>query len=288
MKKYFRFVIYIITSLIIIAICLDITYTTVYKYSKSNRSVMQIVINQKNCEFDYILLGSSRVALHLDEKLLNEKYSLNGMNLGFAAAGTNEIMLLLEAMIENNIKVGTLFVQLDFNWNYISPNEFAYTIFMPFIHEKFIAENLLQKPDNKKYYYIPFYRYIKYEPVIGFRNFIMNILNKKLIIETGYNPAKAKQFEGDKKFSYILNDKMNENIEKIINICTQNNIKYVFYTSPIYNLTSNNEIFEKYLQSYNDFSHICNDLSFFNNATHLNDIGAKFFTEAFGTYYFER
>ena len=287
MKKYFRFLFFAFISLIIITIVLDLLYTSVYKYSNSNRSVLKIALDLKDKDIDYVLLGSSRVIHYLDEKQLNEKYHLNGMNLALSAARTNEMLLLTEALMRNNNKIKTLFIQLDGNWNDLAPNALASNVIMPFIREDFIAENYRQYSTTSKYYYIPFYRYVKYEPLIGFRNIVQNFIKKKSLSEVGFVPLRVGVFRGAPSYEYTLCDEMNANVERIIAICKQNNINPVFFTSPIYNLNANNEMFDKYLSDYTDFSAIFSDSTLFQDELHLNRNGALLFTEIFGKHYFE-
>jgi hypothetical protein len=223
----------------------------------------------------------------LNETLLNEKYGLNGMNLAHASFRANEQLMITEALLANNNKICTLFIQVDNLWNELEPSFLASHIFMPFIYEDLVAKNYLQQKGYLKYYYIPFYKYISFEPKIGIRNVIMNLLSKQSISKTMFEAHDVNNYEGPAKYSYKLIDKMNPYIEKIITICKQNNINLMFYTAPIYNLESNNDIFYKYLTDYTDFSSIISDSTFFRDALHLNNSGAKLFTECFGKHYFE-
>ena len=287
MKKYLRFLLFGFIALIIIATVLDFAYTFVYKHSKSNRSAFQIVRDLKNNKIDYILLGSSRVIHHLNTALINENYHLNGMNLSLDGTRLKEILLFTEALIANNNHIDKLFIQIDYIWNYYENSFVASWVFMPFIHDEYIANEYLDQFEKIKYN-IPFYRYIKYEPMLGFRNIVMNIFRKKSLSETGFEPLPDDVFIGDTEYFYTLNDTMNPSIAKIIELCKQNDIKLIFYTAPIYNLKANNEeIFNKYLSDYTDFSSIFSDSTLFRDAIHLNKKGAMLFTEYFGKHYFE-
>lgn len=291
MRKFGLYIIKLILGLIAISVALDMFYTHVYSHSHAKRNRAQQALAMKDGDFDYIILGSSRAVHHINPVVLNEKYNRNGINLAYVASFSNEYYLILKTLIENNNQIDTLFVQIDYTFNSIKPGTLSGTIFMPFIRDKRYKDNYIGFGGKYLlYYYLPFYRYLDNEPNIGVREVIANLLNIERDSEKnmGYVPLNKKKFMGDTSCSYELKDEDNINLRYMQTLCDEHNIHLCFFTAPIYNFTSSNDLLYKYLGDYVDFSRLYNDIELFNDATHLNENGAKEFTDHFGEHYFAK
>lgn len=289
MKKFTLYVGKMILLTLLTAIGLDVIYTTIYTSSLSKRTKVQQSMSIKSQEFDYILLGSSRVIHHIDPTVLNKTYQIKGLNLGYAAAQSNELYLMVQSLIDNNNKIDTLFIQIDDNWNSELPSQLAQVSFMPFLRNRAYRDNYLTLGfPYTLYYYLPFYRYIMNEPKIGFREVMMNLFARESRADKtlGYIGSSPSSFRGKQDVDYTLVDSPNRNFAKIDSVCHKHNIHVCYFTAPYYRPQGSNAILNNYLGDYKDFSTAYDDIKLFNDALHLNATGAEQFTKDFGAYYF--
>src|SRR5690606_16882 len=138
--------------------------------------------------------------------------------------------------------------------------------------------------DYKKLKYWPFYRYLKYDYIIGFRQVFNSFINNKPSIDlsSGYFP-KFGQSQINKSVSLPENIiEENEDIRKLNIFAEANNIQIVYFTAPFCSQISNLDFTEKLqykLPIFLNFTSIFSDnQNYFFDCSHLNDVGAKEFS----------
>jgi hypothetical protein len=265
---------------------LDLAYTKVYQTS-SPRTKIQFLRTLKDQKIDYIFIGSSRVESGIVPSIIEKKTGKKALNLGFQAAKLHDIYTLLQLVQHYKIKHERIFIQVDYSYNINQASTIFQPEIIPFMHENEIYDNHL-KFDSihyNQYRYIPFFRYARNDLKLGFREICLNLAKKKTNAVTyqGYSPL----YGNAEKHHFPLPDKIHENnqyIKHIQKFCKKNKINVTFYTAPFCQHTTNlgfiSQLKTKIPGLY-DFSRTVKDENLFQNANHLNDNGAQYFTEIF-------
>lgn len=282
MSRFIKYLLKLILLTAIVMFVSDMAYSYIYNNSETPRNKMQFILNQKNVNYDYVFLGSSRVANHIDAKLFEKLSGKKALNIGVEGAGLNDCKLLLQLLTSQN-KVNNLYIQLDHHFESDAPSNIAVSEAMPFIDHPIIEEHV--KTNFKNYYslkYIPFYRYIINEPKIGFREMFLSFIGKKSPkdFSTGYIPKLGARTLQNTSLPKEINCK-NQSLDEIVKICEVNNINLIYFISPYCKQTKRNGFVTKMKKCFPnliDLSTGFKDEHFY-NCTHLNDLGAKVFTE---------
>lgn len=266
---------------------LDVTYTKIYE-SSFPRSKFQYLRSLKNKKADYIFLGSSRVENGIVPSIIAKKTGKTAVNLGFQAAKLGDIYTLLQLVKEYHIQYETILIQVDYIYNIEvgHSNIFEYEI-SPFIRENEITKNYSDRYSKHPAadYYLPFYRYCKNDLKIGFREVFANIVGKKtnVIDQNGYVARYGNSAELAGGLPTVLINK-NATLNNIQSFIKQNRMKVVFYFAPVCRNSKNQDFVSKLktkIPELKDFSRVLYEDQFFLDCNHLNDSGARQFTEIF-------
>ena len=264
---------------------MDFGYTKVYETS-SPRTKFQFLRSFKNKKIDYIFIGSSRVESGIVPSIIKEKTGKSALNLGFQAAKLGDIFTLLQLIKEYNIQHDKIFIQVDYNYNFLDGHSSAFQFQMT----PFTRENNATKQYSDTYaeipfanYYFPFYRYCNYDLKIGLRELFSNLVNKKtnIVSTRGYGAKFGSGLELNGALPATIVDK-NPIFEEILAYINQNKLNVVFYCAPFCKNNQNKDFTSKLkakIPKLVDFSRVINDDKMFLNCNHLNDSGARRFTE---------
>lgn len=263
-------------------------------------------LNKSNNVYDFAVIGSSRAENLIDIESMEKATNLKGINLAMQGTGHAGLYLMLKGFIERKNKIRLLLIQvdeysLDSKKSYI--NAFSTHAYLPYFADKSINEIIRENADYKKYLlweYLPFSRYVDYNSyyITYYLNFIIGKRNKNYEQTKGSDLEYNKNvFKFDKSKYKVVERKINNldvlYLNKIIDYAGENNIAVIMFTAPQYceipqYLNTHNEshkLFEsianirkiKYLNYESD--EISRDNSLFFDATHLNGIGSKKFSE---------
>lgn len=283
MKKFLKYIFKIAVLIMLILTIVDALYTYVYT-NCIPRNKLQFVLKNNDLEYHNVFLGSSRVANHIDVKLLDSLSTQKNLNLGVEGANYSDNLLMLKLYLNNNNKIRRLFFQLDHFYENNEMSAIANSDALPFIRNEVISSHF-KKYDKQyySYYYLPFYRYQSADYKIGFREFFMSLINKRPRVDfyEGYIP---KYGNADKLIPEIFPKTIadnNEYLNEIISICQKKDIDLILFCAPFSSNTDNriymNQLLKKYPTLYN-YSNTIDDI-YFKNSSHLNDEGAKIFTK---------
>lgn len=266
---------------------LELIYTNAFYNPVNPRSKTSWMMSFDSKDtLDYALFGSSRCIHSIDPTIINNNTGLNGLNLAYQASNPLEVKLSLKTLLKRQ-HVKRVFIQVDYSFNQSKPHPLAEIAWMPFLKEDYVYDEF--KDYDDKYWYlknIPFYRYMKYDSKLGFRDFVFNYIKKSNIINNyGYTPLNN-VLKKDMPNTSSVKSKKNPHLNEVIEICKNNNIEVNFFTAPIYRFQGDYSALQTYLPNYKDFSEVVTDISSFQDNTHLNDKGAKAFTRLFMNYYF--
>lgn len=283
MKRFLIYLVKILFVTIFIAVALDGLYTAIFMQSK-NRGKIEAVINSKAKNYDVVILGSSRANNHFVSQMFEDK-GLKTFNYGMSGGHLFEASLMLKLMIERKYEIKNVILEADLNLSNDQESDGVSAKFLPYIHNsEVIKEHFLSQENFNQLYYIPFYRYVKYDSKIGFRE-IYNITkgeSTNALDNLGYYPL-AKHKNGNMK-NNILNLKPlphNKYYEEIKNICKANNINFIAVMTPMCENVVGMNYFDKVKKAYpeiHNYENVVIENKYFSSCGHMTDAGAKIFT----------
>jgi len=282
MKQFLRFTIKTIIIIIVLAVLLDYGYTSVYLQS-NNRNKIEYVYNSKNRNYDVVILGSSRANNHFVTELFEQK-GLNTFNYGMSGGHLFEADLMLKLMLERNYKIKTVILEADLNLSNDKRSETVAAKFLPYIHDsKTIKEQFSNEADFNALYYIPFYRYVNFDELIGFREFYKTLTKQttNVLDKGGFHALGNKKgnMKNDIRALKLLRNKYYEEIKQL---CKINKIKFIAVMTPMCENTKGINYFEKVKKAYPEIHNYENAViedKYFSSCGHMNNAGARLFTE---------
>lgn len=284
MKDFLKYILLIISIIVLVLVSSDLLYTYIY-HKNINRNKVQLAINSNetfNKDCDLIILGTSRAENHFETQQFINK-GLNVYNFGSSGATSEENALLLELLIENDYKIKTILLQADLDLSVNSFSEHHRGNFMPFIRDKTVSDYYENKITDFEYLKkIPFYRYLKYDKVIGFRETLFCLFNKEgRYMKDGFVPLTN---EG-KNLSYDikkLKPQKNDGYLYIKKLCEKHNIKLLVISTPMCENLKGWEYFDQLKEMYPEIHHYERAVqkdSLFDTCGHLNQKGARILTQ---------
>lgn len=271
------------TIVFLIAIILDGFYTYVFFQSKT-RGKIENVFNSNAVNYDVVILGSSRANNHFVSQMFLDR-GLKTFNYGMSGGHLYEASLMLKLMIERKYEIKNIILEADLNLSNDKESEGVAAKFLPYIHNSEIIKNQFESQENfNELYYIPFYRYIKYDSKIGFRE-IYKITTKETtntLDNLGYYPLQ-KHKNGNMKNNIVNLNPLphNKYYEEIKNICKANNINFIAVMTPMCENVVGMNYFEKVKKAYPEiynYENVVMENKYFSSCGHMTDEGAKLFT----------
>ncbi|KQW97716.1 hypothetical protein [Flavobacterium sp. Root420] len=283
MKRFLIYIVKIFIVIALIAIVLDGLYTAVFLQSK-NRGKIETVFNSKEQKFDVVILGSSRANNHFVSQMFEDK-GLKTFNYGMSGGHLFEASLMLKLMIERKYQIKNVILEADLNLSVDHQAEGISALFLPYIHNSKIVKDHFKSQENfNELYYIPFYRYIKFDTKIGFRETFLTAVHKKTnaLDNLGFYPLK-KDKNGNMKNNIVNLNPLphNKYYEEIKNICTANNINFIAVMTPMCENVTGMNYFDKVKKVYpeiHNYENVVLEDKYFSSCGHMTDTGAKIFT----------
>jgi hypothetical protein len=282
MKRFLKLTVLFIFILFIASLLLDVVFTTIISQS-SERNKVENVMHSFGKKYDVVIMGTSRANNHFVADLF-EKKGLKSFNYGISGSHLFETSLLLKVMIANKFQIKNLILEADLSICNEKRDEGITARFMPYIHtNSIIKEHYKKESDFKQLYYVPFYRYIKFDAKIGFRE-VYEVLSKKptnTLYNKGYYPLisdKKGSMKNDISTLKVIRNKYYEEIKKL---CKQNNINLIVVMTPMCKNTKGLDYFDNVKKQYpeiNNFENIVTDDRYFASCGHLNNEGAIIYT----------
>ena len=283
MKKFLVYTVKILTITILVAVILDGLYTFIFLQSK-NRGKIETVFNSKAKKYDVIILGSSRANNHFASQIFEDK-GLKTFNYGISGGHLFEASLLLKLMIERKYTIKNVILEADLNLSNDHEAEGIAALFLPYIHSSDVIKEHFETQENfNELYYVPFYRYIKYDTKIGFRETFFTAIHKKTnaLDNLGYYPLE-KHKNGNMKNNIVnLNPLLhNKYYEEIKEICKANKINFIAVMTPMCENVVGMNYFDKVKKAYpeiHNYENIVVEDKYFSSCGHMTDTGARMFT----------
>lgn len=282
MKQFLVFTIKTIITIVVLAVILDYGYTTVYLRS-NNRNKIDYVYNSKAKNYDVVILGSSRANNHFVSEMFEQK-GLKTFNYGMSGGHLFEADLLLKLMIERKYKIKNIVLETDLNLSNDKRSETVAAKFLPYIqHSETIKKHFSNESDFNQLYYIPFYRYINFDALIGFRE-LYKTLSKQptnVLDKGGFHALGNKK--GNMKNNIVSLKPLphNKYYEEIKHLCKVNNINLIAVMTPMCENVVGMNYFEKVQKAYpeiHNYENAVMENKYFSSCGHMNDTGARLFT----------
>lgn len=265
----------------------DIIYTIIYRNSNP-RNKIQSILHLDNKHFDLAFFGSSRTENNIDCEVIEKITGKSCVNLGMAGASLGDIYYLMKLSQKNNLQFDEVYLQLDYNYNQESFETTPYFkgILTPYQNSLFIKSYISDFSYEDKMNLFPFYRYMKNDKIIGFREILFLFFNK----DPGFNPqngflpiqGNGLLIAGNLPSEIINNNMVLERMKTLF----QNNTQFNFFTAPYCHLVNNREFVDRLKEqepTLNNFVDIFdNKPEYFSNCGHLNEKGAKEFSKILG------
>ncbi len=283
MKQFLIFIGKILLVLLLTAIALDFIYTTVFAQSKT-RNKVENVINSKPQNYDVIILGTSRANNHFVSEMF-EKEGLRTFNYGMSGSHLFETSLMLKLMVANKWKIKNIILETDLNLSNEKRDDGTFGRFMPFLHQSaIITQHFKNEPDFAELYYVPFYRYIQFDAKVGFRAWYKTLVNEptNTLSNQGYYPLGYNPKANMKNNIESLVPLRNRYYEEIKQICKTNHINLIAVTTPMCSNVKGMTYFKKVKALYpeiKEYEYVVEDDQYFSSCGHLNDKGARLYTE---------
>jgi hypothetical protein len=283
MNKFLRLVLLILTTVFLLLGVLDFLYTKVYLNS-SNRGKIDYVYNSESRNYDVVILGSSRANNHFVSQMFEDK-GLKTFNFGMSGGHLFEADLLLKLMMERHYKIKNIILEADLNLSNVHRSKSVSSIFLPYLYDSEVIEQQFSTEEDFYYlYYIPFYRYIAFDPEIGFREAIKTIQKERtsaLENKGYYSLVKHKKGNMKNNIGNLKPLSHNKYYEEIKNICKANNINFIAVMTPMCENTKGINYFEKVKKAYpeiHNYENVVVEDKYFSSCGHMNDAGARLFT----------
>ncbi|CAM3670052.1 hypothetical protein [Flavobacterium chungbukense] len=283
MKKFLFYIFKIFLVTVLVAVVLDGLYTYIFMQSK-NRGKIEAVVNSEAKKYDVVILGSSRANNHFVSQMFEEK-GLKTFNYGMSGGHLFEASLMLKLMIERKYEIKNVILEADLNLSNEKMAEGIGSLFIPFIHNStIIKDHFKNESDFNELYYIPFYRYIKYDGKIGIREVFFSAIHKKTNSQDnlGYYPLE-KHKNGNMKNNIVNLNPLphNKYYEEIKNICKKNNINFIAVMTPMCENVVGMNYFDKVKKAYPEiynYENVVIEDKYFSSCGHMTDAGARIFT----------
>jgi hypothetical protein len=282
MKKFLLFILKISIVLVVVAIALDFGFTTIYKQSK-NRGKIDYVFNSTARKYDVVVLGSSRANNHFVSDLF-EKQGLKTFNYGMSGGHLYEASLLLKLMIERKYEIKNVILEADLNLSNDHQAEGISAKYLPYLHSsETVRKHFENEKDFNELYYIPFYRYLKFETRIGVRETFFTSIQKKskLILNGGYYSLGKTKGNMKNNIANLNPLPHNKYYEEIKALCKTNNIHFIAIMTPMCENVTGMNYFDKVHKAYPEIHNYENAVvenKYFSSCGHMNDEGARLFT----------
>jgi hypothetical protein len=283
MKKFAAYFGFIAAIFIVLMFGLDKMYTYGFTHGIP-RSKLRHLLQQQNVTFDYLFFGSSRTEFNIDCELVEKLTGKSCVNYGISGTTLMDTYTLLRLMEARNVSFKNAFVQVDYLYNVIDFSPSFKAELLPFQNDPKIWEILESYDNSFSNKYIPFYRYMVNDHVIGFREIFNLLIHKrpKIDFNNGFVPKYGSR---DDILRSLPNNiiETNESIEAMIVHFNKLSVPYYLFTAPICKTTVDRNSYMEKLKTkipdiYNYVPIFDDNDDYFFDCAHLNNTGAQAFT----------
>jgi hypothetical protein len=200
----------------------------------------------KQNNFDVIFLGSSRMFMHLDNRIYDSIFKTNSYNIGLSGATTRMSFITLKSYLENSQKPKTLFYELDFHISHLETDSiFNFSTYIPFLQNKTLYSEF-KKIDSRFFHF-------KYNPIYSLPHIGTGGFGASLnawfgrtgmydhFFEKGFFENKIRdifEMPGARNKDAKISAETKVYLDSIIQFCQNNQVELIFTISPAYEKVS--------------------------------------------------
>ncbi len=283
MRNFFKVLIAISVITLVLMFFLDIGYSSAFKNGQP-RSKIQNMLQLKNKHYDLAFFGSSRTENHIDCELITKLTGKSCVNFGISGGSPGDMLILMKLAESRKITFNQVFMQVDYNYNSAGITEYFKANLIPFMDDPIIKDQLLLYKEEFYYRWIPFYRFMVFDKIVGTREATASFLKlrQNTNIEIGFLPKQGFGKAVAGTFPETIKDKSQE-IDQMIELYNNTNTTIEFFSAPYCNAVKNRNFIDKVqlkLPGLHNYIDLFDDKDeYFFNCGHLNEGGAEIFTK---------
>ena len=300
MKSYLRIIVILISSVLVLSLLNNVYQKGHTKYYQHESERLAVLLN-KDAYFDILLIGSSRMHVHYNPKIIDSITHLASYNFGVEGGNLLEINLWLQVYLNKHQPPKAIVLDIPaFAFDIERRPFFNHSIYLPYLNDDLVYNTLAEYKKVSYYRYLPFLAltevddYNKLNAIKGWMGSKEELASHFTF--NGYADNGSGILTPSAKIprdtqTYKTGEKGKNILTAIIDSCRKKNIQLIFAYSPEYVDTdySNRADFFEYINStalknnipFFDFrkSAICLDSTLFANPGHLNKYGADIFSK---------
>lgn len=286
MKSFLLYTLKVLAIFVIGSFILEQTYDFIFANGFIRSKHQKVQSLEEENHFEYVFLGSSRTENSIDCEVVEEISGKPCINLGISGSSLRDSYVLLKLLMEKGVTVRHVFVQVDYSYNEkdltLTP-AFKATL-IPYRKNPVIREQLLKEKDGPYILNMPFYGYLKYDKVVGFREIFNQSLRKNSgkNFNNGFSPliGNGTELYGTLPVEIADENTALSNMELLVSN-RETAIHYFIapYCSKVKNRDFALKLQEKLPEIYNYISLFDTREEFYVDCGHLNSTGAKKFTK---------
>ena len=192
--------------------------------------------------FNTIMLGSSRMFMHLDNTLFDSLTGTDSYNIGLPGATTRMSYACLRAYCENSELPKTVFYELDFHISHLRTDTiYNFPTYFPYLGNQALYSRFVAIDGRFRYFkYVPFYS-MPFSGIsslsasihgwTGKAGFYDHYFQKGFFrneLADDYNNVSVKHYDG------YIGQESRQYLDSVIQFCQQQKIHLIFTMSPVY------------------------------------------------------
>ncbi len=293
MKKIFIYILIIITAGYAVR---EVMYYGIRKNEKGIFDKYNTIFLRKN-NFETVIIGSSRAESHFNTLIIDSALHTNSFDIGIQGASLPFALDVFNAYLENSEFPRNIIFNIDSHINRCDNDTvFMFPRYFPYLSNRTLY-NALEKRDKRfaAFKFLPYYGLAYMGDnycAAALRGYFNNPGKYDLDYYKGYTPVRDVKWNY-KRYYACDDNSMYDRIDSLAALCRIHHSNLYLVESPIF-CKASNEILNKRTLSEKlnlkvksnrltlyDYSNdsICNDSSLFADPYHMNELGAKMFTE---------
>lgn len=288
MKKFISYTLKILAIFLIGFLFLEQAYDHVFANGITRSKLHKVQSLEKGQYYEYVFLGSSRTENSIDCEIVQEITGKPCINLGISGSSLRDSYVLLKLLTEKGVILNHVFLQVDYSYNEknsgLTPTFKANLI--PFRNNPVVREELKREKDAPFIFHFPFFGYLRYEKITGFREIFNQIIRNKTDrdYENGFFPLTG---TGKKLYGSLPSEIADQNrtLVEMRQLMSQQEVNLHYFLAPYCSEVENRDytikLQDKLPEMYNYFDIFDRKENFFADCGHLNLEGAKEFTRIF-------
>ncbi len=300
MNKYLRIIIILAISFLVLTLLNKAYQKGHVKYYQHETERINMLLN-KEVNYDILFIGSSRMHVHYNIKVIDSVTKLTAYNFGVEGGNLLETNMWMQVYLQSHKAPRAIVLDLPvFAFDIERRPFFNPTIYFPYLSNDIIYGTIAGYKKIGLYKYLPFLElmevddYNKFNALRGWggsREELASHFTYHGYADNGSNILKPSTNPPRDTSSYKISETGRKLLNEIIESCRKRNIKLILSYSPEYYDTdySKRADFFSYVSNTalkNDLaffdyrtSRICHDSTLFANPGHLNKYGADIFSK---------